>query len=179
MWVQLWVLTTVSGGMWLELLVLSAVRGAFVETDKLSTQASGCANSETSCAVAGDTVVTGTVCDGVGSVDIYGKTKGGGFARIQKLSSDTGYFGATVAVSGSVLVVGAPQIDWGAVFVFRSSDFTRSQRLTASDQQMYDGFGSHIAIESNVIVVSAPSQAGNSGAVYVFRRTDSTFHETQ
>lgn len=80
-------------------------------------------------------------------------------------------FGASVAVSGEVAVIGAVLdndggTDSGSAYVFRSEggDWREEQKLTASDAEEVDMFGASIATADGVIVVGAP---GNSAA-YVF-----------
>lgn len=94
-------------------------------------------------------------------------------------------FGASVAISGTTLVVGAPgddesAIDSGSVFVFER-DYTAAEiwvqtaRLSAPFPAFGDGFGASVAIEDDVIVVGAPGRdvggVSDSGAVYTFERT--------
>ena len=95
--------------------------------------------------------------------------------------------GASVALSGDTLVVGAPQHDGtGAVFVYvRDDNGTRSDlrddlwqlqaTLTGSDSLAGDGFGTGVALDGNLLVVGAvgadlPGGAGDdAGALYVYR----------
>lgn len=103
-----------------------------------------------------------------------------------KLSTGAGSgsarFGASVDVDGRTAVVGA---NWetvganprqGAAYVFRKSagEWLLEARLTASDGQLYDLFGSAVGISGNTVVVGAPSAeiegASYRGAAYVFSR---------
>ena len=88
-------------------------------------------------------------------------------------------FGATVAVDGTIAVVGAPEDDdddssSGAAYVFRfdGTDWTQEQKLTASDAAGGDDFGFAVAISGDMIVVGAPrddTAAGNrAGSAYAF-----------
>jgi hypothetical protein len=125
------------------------------------------------------------------------------------------YFGQSVAISGSTIVVGANWEDSnqttitnddgsassdnsasnsGAVYVFKrdgSGDWIQDAYLKASNAEAGDVFGSSVAISGSTIVVGAWQEdssqttitnndgqpghpdndsAGNSGAVYVFKR---------
>jgi hypothetical protein len=91
-------------------------------------------------------------------------------------------FGAAVAVSGDIIVVGADaaaNAGVGEAYVFRRppSGWAHVQQiatLAASDGRSGDSFGSGVAISGATIVVSAPfHQVGSNaeqGALYVFVR---------
>ena len=96
-------------------------------------------------------------------------------------------FGASVAVSGDQVIVGAPLrdeagiADRGGAYVFRRTDpVTAAWELTATliagDGVVNDRFGSSVDISSETVLIGAPlrDQAGvaDQGAAYVFRRTD-------
>ncbi len=94
-------------------------------------------------------------------------------------------FGQSVAISGDVLVVGAPGDDHaggnsGAVYVFSKSmtgDWVFRQKIVADDASAGTSFGASVATDGETIFVGAPfhAQAGaNSGAVYVFERVTAT-----
>jgi hypothetical protein len=95
-------------------------------------------------------------------------------------------FGASVAVWGDWIAVGAPADPWysgleaGAVYVFRRLGPTWIQhaKLTDPDGTWLDHLGASVAIEGDVIVAGAPHFettfpcCGGPGAVYVYRRDD-------
>ncbi|MCX8072217.1 MAG: hypothetical protein N3C12_07190 [Candidatus Binatia bacterium] len=94
-------------------------------------------------------------------------------------------FGASVAISGDTIVVGAP---WnssggsggpefiGAAYVFTkpgsgwASTSTFNAKLIASDPQEGDFLGFSVAISGNTIVAGAPYKDSGRGAVYVFEK---------
>ena len=93
------------------------------------------------------------------------------------------YFGASVAIDGDTLVVGAPKDDRsqrnaGAVYVFRRAEGAWSQvaRLEAPTPQTDAELGGVVDIHGDTIVASAlyydSPLATNAGAVYVFREDD-------
>jgi len=104
-------------------------------------------------------------------------------------------FGNDVAISGDTMVVGAPkQSDGGAAYVFVRDNNGWSQQavLKASNEGLFDGFGTSVSISGNTIVVGAPyedsdsttvnSGSGNdgspdSGAAYVFIRLNGNWIE--
>jgi len=93
------------------------------------------------------------------------------------------FFGISVAVSGSVAIVGAPQdhdSDYatGSAYVFRRSGTTWSQEGAklkgTNDAGIYTLFGHSVAVDGTVALVgdyAADSNVlgSNSGAVYIFR----------
>ena len=94
-------------------------------------------------------------------------------------ADDYDHFGATVAIGGDVLAVGAPDegnSDRGAVYVFRrsgSDDWVHEQKLLADDGDTGDHFGSAIAVQGNRIAIGSPrrddpANGFNAGAVYLF-----------
>jgi uncharacterized protein (TIGR03437 family) len=109
----------------------------------------------------------------------------------QKLTANDGaandLFGATVALNGDTLVVGAPKddidgkTDQGAVYVFTRNGatqpvWTQRQKLIASDGAGGDFFGCAIALSGDTLVVGAYGDDINAnlsqGSVYIFTRND-------
>lgn len=89
------------------------------------------------------------------------------------------YFGISVAISGTRLVVGASEVDVGAAdtgtaYVYELTSSTPevpSDILDSLDAQAGDWFGFSTAIDGTNIVVGAPLEDGdteNRGAAYVF-----------
>jgi len=83
-------------------------------------------------------------------------------------------FGSSVAISGSVIVVGAPghARSAGRVYVFTRAGggWRQSAELAGSDTAAGDNFGTSVAISGGIIVVGAPGHAASAGRVYVFTR---------
>jgi FG-GAP repeat len=88
-------------------------------------------------------------------------------------------FGASVAIDGNTVVVGAyyhlGRTGEAYVFVKPASgwkNMTQTAKLTASDGSKGDDFGQSVSISGNTVVIGAPSATvnGNSGqgAAYVF-----------
>ena len=90
------------------------------------------------------------------------------------------YFGASVAVAGDVVAVGATGNDTsrGAVYVFERNRgganlWPQVQKLVASDRLANDAFGCSVAADGDVIVAGAygcNAYGAFSGAAYVFER---------
>jgi len=148
-----------------------------------------------SVAISDDTVVVGAPGkdEANGATYVFNKPTAGWNGELNanaKLSAgDPGlydYFGASVAISGNTVVVGAKDKDCtsgyycGAAYVFEKTTgswaghFTESAKLTASDEMPYDYFGNSVAISKNTVVIGAYKKdciAGNDcGAAYVFNK---------
>ena len=102
-----------------------------------------------------------------------------------KASEATGRIGESLSLSGDTLAVGAPhESDGGAVYVFRRIGTTWSQevRLEGSHVSPTDEFGGSVSLSGDSLAVGSwgddgPGAQDNRGAVYVFRRTDTTWEE--
>ncbi|MGH7518230.1 MAG: choice-of-anchor B family protein [Gemmatimonadales bacterium] len=82
-------------------------------------------------------------------------------------------FGSALAVSGNVVVVGAPNHgDNGAAYVFekRGSSWVRTARLDPPAGGKGDEFGLAVALDGALLVVSAPSADSSRGVAYAYRR---------
>jgi hypothetical protein len=88
------------------------------------------------------------------------------------------YFGSALAVQGNVALVGMPGAfeETGRVAAFvrsTSGRWIRRQTLTASDATVGAGFGEHIAISNNRVLIASRS------AVYVFELTSNTWRQVR
>lgn len=151
-----------------------------------------------SLALAGDLLVVGAVADdGERMVMVFERHRGGpdAWGKVATiLTSDVGdpgfggeVFGASLALAGDTLVIGAPPLSRfsgdrdGSAYVF-SRDvanrdlWTFAARLAAADGGgTNDGFGAPVAVEGDTAVVGAPWAYGSdgardAGAAYVFQR---------
>ena len=95
-------------------------------------------------------------------------------------------FGTSVSISGDTLVVGAPG-GWytgpGAAYVYKRMGlnyWVRVAKLTASDGDDRDYFGTSVSISGDTIVVGAYGDDDNghlSGSAYVFQKSGSTWSQ--
>jgi hypothetical protein len=106
------------------------------------------------------------------------------FFQLAKLTASDGaasdYLGASVAISGDTIAVGAPGAvvsgvaNTGAVYVFVKpaggwANATQTAKLTESNILHQDDFlGQSVAISGDTIVAGAPGRGGRRGTVYVF-----------
>jgi len=95
-------------------------------------------------------------------------------------------FGASVAIYGDILVVGAPGESEdaaesntvngaGAVYIFKRDlggveNWGFLKKLTAPVRSSLARFGSAVDMDATQIIVGAPGENGNAGAAYIFRK---------
>lgn len=138
-------------------------------------------------ALSGDTMVVGAKGDdtaagsNAGSVSVF--TRNGGVWSLQtKLTAGDAAsgdrYGAAVALSGDVLVVGSTHDDAsgtvynsGSVYVYTRSGngWSQQAKLVASDPEQDDHFGNSVALSHDTILIGAEGKHGGAGAAYVFR----------
>jgi hypothetical protein len=149
----------------------------------------------TSVAISGSTAVVGAPAETAngnpaqGVVRIYAKS-GTAWVLQAEFTSDDGatedQFGSSLAITGSILVVGAPEhtvdghINVGAAYVFTKSGTVWSQtaELVPSDPNVASGFGTSVSISGSTIAVGDPYRnTGTSyeGATYVFTKSGTTW----
>lgn len=145
------------------------------------------------CAISQGVLAIGTNWDDLpgavdqGSVHIFAPDAAGVYQHVQRVTASDGEghqeFGIRVALSGSVLAVGAPgsTIDGmaavGAVYIFRKSNsgaWTQQAKIVAPDRVALDQFASSLSLENGVLAVGAwaadmPGQA-DCGRLYSVRR---------
>jgi hypothetical protein len=115
-----------------------------------------------------------------GAAYVFASTNGDWAQQAYLKASNThagDLFGASVAVTDTTAVVGAPGANNGAgaayVFVRSGTTWAQQAMLTVATGQAGDGFGV-VAISGDTILVGAPGEdsgATDSGAVYVFARS--------
>ena len=172
----------------------------FVNEQKL-TASDGSAFDEfgNSVAFSGSSMVVGAP-DGVdgnpdqGSAYVFNR-QGGAWVEEQKLTASDGaadnFFGWSVAISDSTIVVGAwpddigSNADQGSAYVFNrvGGSWIETQKLTASDGTVGDHFGWSVAVSGSTIIVGALSDKIGAnffqGSAYVFNRHGESWVETQ
>lgn len=114
---------------------------------------------------------------------------GGTFVQTQRLTPPDGGefndFGGALAMTNVWAAIGAPNqaSGLGAVYIFERmvTDYVQIQKITAPDGEATDRFGSSIAMEDDLLVISAPAKqrSGDSllmaGYVYVYRRVNGMY----
>jgi hypothetical protein len=146
-------------------------------------------------AVSGDAVLVGSVGSDGAAVDAGAaylfRDNGAAWVEEAKLTAFDGtgadLFGRSVALAGSLAVVGAGQDDpkgenSGSAYVFRDNgaNWVVEAKLTASDGADFDAFGMSVALAGDTIIVGAfgdDDNGGNSGSAYIFRYTGASWVE--
>jgi hypothetical protein len=167
--------------------VVGWAAGAFTSTRLTRTAGVGQERLGVSVAMDGDLAVSGALASPAkvanGGAAVVFRRAGTAWAQEAVITgSDTATndaFGTSVAVSGGVVVVGAPLASpvgsqSGAVYVFRKIGgvWVQTQRLVAPDAAALDWFGQAVAIFGDTLVVGSPrdDDAGSSsGSAYVYR----------
>mmetsp|Transcript_33744 Transcript_33744/g.66680 ORF Transcript_33744/g.66680 Transcript_33744/m.66680 type:complete len:506 (+) Transcript_33744:52-1569(+) len=90
----------------------------------------------------------------------------------------------SIAVAGDALVVGSPYENGnsGAAYLFSrqtTGAWVQTQRLVASDRDVYDYFSLDIAFDGNTLVIGSMGAGGTKGAAYVFTLQAGKLTETQ
>ena len=116
-----------------------------------------------------------------GTVYIYTLQGDGSYSETVLAANDGAaqdFFGLSVAVSadGSAIVVGAPGDDGngnapGSVYVF-DAEGNQIAKLTASDDALYDVFGSPLSVSADGAVISIGIWAGDEGSLQTFVRNE-------
>ncbi|AVP98420.1 hypothetical protein C7S18_15025 [Ahniella affigens] len=95
-------------------------------------------------------------------------------ARLSDLTLDPGHhFGHDVAVAGADLFVSAPDQNGGVVYAFNRAAqgvVVPVAALVALDGEPLDRFGTALAVDADTLVIGAPGDNDNRGAVFVFVR---------
>lgn len=129
-----------------------------------------------------------------GAVDVFVRNGGDWVLQATLVPSDSAAgseFGTSVALDGDTLIVGArwhdlPDADGaGAAYVFQrvGGVWVEQARLTASDPHAGANFGVSAAVRGDVAIVGAhwatTANDDRVGAAYVFRRTGTSWTQTQ
>jgi hypothetical protein len=133
-----------------------------------------------SVAVAGTTILVGAGghANEGGRVYVFTKTVTGWKQTAELKGVDTvagDWFGESVAISGSLAIVGAGNAASaaGRVYVFTKTvtGWKQTAELKGSDTLSGDDFGGSVAVSGTTAVVGASGHAGAAGRAYVFTRT--------
>lgn len=152
-----------------------------------------------SAAISGDRLVIGAERADSPNVDAgaayaFARDANGNWAQQSKLLPAAGNaddnFGISVSISGNTIIVGQPYLGAGSgsnkgsasVFTESAGSWSFQATLAASDGAADDYFGRSVAISGDLIVVSAfyddLASAVDGGSAYLFRRTGSTWTQT-
>lgn len=163
---------------------------AFPDVQKVAAGAAG--DSFGIVAIDGDTAVIGAPRDDDerGSAYVY-RLINGTWQQIKKLTADVpstnDYFGSSVAIGGSTIIVGTPSgsgavQDSGVAYVFREDggDWVQIAKLEGNDANEDDGFGTSVAIDGDTVLVGAiydRDLVPVGGSAYIFREVGGVWQE--
>jgi hypothetical protein len=140
-----------------------------------------------SVAISGTTAVVGAWFHAgyTGRAYVFENTGGAWRQVAPLLGSDTvagDWFGSSVAVSGTTIVVGAWLADneAGRAYVFTQTGgaWRQTAELKGSDTVANDGFGDSVAISGRTIVVGSSGHANFAGRAYVFENSGGAWRQT-
>ncbi len=137
----------------------------------------------------GDLLVGATAAnEATGAVYVFRRTDAGEWTEVQRIvpsdASAGDAFGRVMAVAGPRVLVST----WGrsegrgAVYALarnEDGEWTEAARLVAGDGSANDRFGTALAGDDDWALVGVPAKNQNRGSVYVFRRGDDGWSETQ
>jgi hypothetical protein len=134
-----------------------------------------------SVAVSGGTVIAGANFknSGVGAAYVFTQS-GTAWTQQAKLTASDAQqgeeFGTAVALSNSTALIGA----FGAAYVFTQSGTNWSQqaKFIAPDGTIGDQFGSTVALDGSTALVGAYGRNGDTGAVYLFTQSGTTWSQS-
>jgi hypothetical protein len=180
--------------------VFHRLGGAWIEDQKL-TASDGAANDQFGLNMALDagTLVVATRFDDVGanidqgSAYVFANDNGTWVEQQHLIASDGAagdFFGFSVALSGGTIVIGATMDDigstanQGSAYVYSRQDgvWSEQQKLTASDGEANDQFGTVTISDSLILVGALADDIGsnaNQGSTYVFARQGRNWKEVQ
>jgi hypothetical protein len=158
------------------------VRSGSTWSQQAELTASGAGHGQLGCSVAisGQTALIGAIGADAALVFVQSGSTWSEQAALTP-SNATGLECGSVRISGQTAVIGRPHqnLSTGAAYVFAQSGSTWSQQaeLTAPDGAEGDMFGSSVAISGETVLVGAPNHNSDTGAVYVFAQSGSTWSQ--
>jgi hypothetical protein len=114
---------------------------------------------------------------GSGAAYLFDVTTGQQLRKLVAADAAAGdFFGYSVAISGDIALVGAPEhVDAasssGSAYLFNVATGQQLAKLTASDAAMEDRFGHSVALSGDMALVGAffnDAEGSNAGAAYLF-----------
>ncbi|MFL0810685.1 MAG: cadherin-like beta sandwich domain-containing protein [Agarilytica sp.] len=125
---------------------------------------------------------------GSGAVYVF-ENSGGVWSQTQYIKASPSVvedekFGASLALDGETLVVGATGTNsgTGSVYILEFDgvdEWAHEEIVQASDRVTGDLFGSVVDVYGDYIAVGAPAKSTNGGAVYIFERDGSSWEQMQ
>jgi hypothetical protein len=93
-------------------------------------------------------------------------------------------FGFSVSIRTDYAIIGSPKDDdngnnSGSAYIFKQdvASWLQQDKLTPSDPQANDKFGSAVSISTDYAVISSPGDSNSTGSAYIFKRDGSSWIE--
>lgn len=149
--------------------------GTGAETKLTASDGQGSDRFGTAVSISNDTAFIGTFRPGRGSAYLFDVPTGTESKLSASDGADLDRFGAAVAISGGAAIVGSPGDRdngnfSGSAYLFDLTTGTET-KLTASDVERLDRFGSSVAISGGAAIIGAigdNDNGTNSGSAYLF-----------
>ncbi|MFK7758408.1 MAG: hypothetical protein AB8C13_00500 [Phycisphaerales bacterium] len=131
-------------------------------------------------AIVGAPILNSFNSESLGTAYLFDTTTGQELFRfVASDASASDQFGSTVAISGSIAVVGAAGNDEGgslsgSAYVFDTITGQQLFKLTASDAVAFDLFGQSVAVSGTLAIIGAAGNddaGSSSGSAYIFDTT--------
>jgi CSLREA domain-containing protein len=163
--------------------ILNLVNGGWVNAGILNLPASapdGTSGFGSEVAISGSTAVVSASAGGVGAVYVYTLSQGSWIYANTELTAPDGApgdnFGQSIATSGGVIAVGAPDHTVeatgyvGATYIYTLAEGTwfYTAELTPNDNEAFDESGSSVAISESGTTVVAGANDGGIPSAYVY-----------
>lgn len=136
-----------------------------------------------SVAIDGDTAIVGAYRqnNSIGAVYVYIHSGNQWLLQTKLIPDDLvtyNYFGASVAISGDLIAVGAFG-NGGSTYIYQRSGSTWNleAKIIASDTVSQDRFGNSVAISGEMVVIGANGNEDFKGAAYVYQKVDNQWLE--
>jgi len=144
-----------------------------------------------SVSIDGDNAIIGAYADEPGGSAYIFKYNGTCWIEEQKLIASDGEedenFGKSVSIDGDNILIGADKDHneignfSGSAYMFKynGTSWNEQQKLTASDGENYDFFGSSVSIDGDFAIIGADMKNDQTGSVYVFKYNGTSWNEQQ
>ena len=117
-----------------------------------------------------------------GSAYIFKRDGSNWIEHVKLLASDGApekMFGYSVSIYGDYIIIGSPDANGpGSAYIFKNTGTTwiEQQKLTASDGEIWDEFGTSVSIDGDYAIIGAQFD-DDIGSAYIFKREGEAWNE--
>jgi alpha-tubulin suppressor-like RCC1 family protein len=124
--------------------------------------------------ISGDYAIVGPANTTTPDIYIYKRTTGNTWTEHQKIQN----IGVTVAINGDYVIIGNPTTRKAYIYILtNNTTWSQQAELTGAESVSGDRFGWSVSIHGEYAVVGASAVDTNTGAVYVFKRTGTSWSQ--